>query len=125
MVFHEFAHQLDMLDGMVDGTPPLGSREEYERWTAVMTREFEKLRVQSEGAMATLLDGYGARDPGEFFAVCTECFFERPKAFARRHPEIHALFVDYYGQDPARWRDRGLNGREPGEPRKNTFLQRE
>ena len=26
VVFHEFAHQLDMLDGTVDGTPPLGRR---------------------------------------------------------------------------------------------------
>ncbi|MDO9175003.1 MAG: zinc-dependent peptidase, partial [Actinomycetota bacterium] len=40
VVFHEFAHQLDMLDGVVDGTPPMddGARE---RWTEVCTAEYE------------------------------------------------------------------------------------
>src|SRR5690606_3062559 len=31
VVYHEFAHKLDMLDGAVDGVPPLGDRAEHER----------------------------------------------------------------------------------------------
>src|SRR6202030_1000365 len=29
LVIHEFAHQLDMLDGAIDGTPPLRDRKQY------------------------------------------------------------------------------------------------
>ncbi len=101
VVFHEFAHQLDMLDGMINGTPPLESREEYEEWGDVMTVEFEKLVEQSRLDRATLLDQYGAENPAEFFAVCTECFFERPLAFARRHRKLYDLLMGFYRQDPA------------------------
>ena len=32
VVYHEFAHRLDMLDGVTDGTPPLGSEAARRRW---------------------------------------------------------------------------------------------
>ena len=31
----------------------------------------------------TVLDDYGATDPAEFFAVATECFFEKPRSASR------------------------------------------
>ncbi|HZT81944.1 MAG TPA: M90 family metallopeptidase [Gemmataceae bacterium] len=102
VVFHEFAHQLDMLDGAVNGTPPLGSRAEYQRWKEVMTREYTRLLDASGHHRATLLDQYGATNEAEFFAVATECFFDRPAEMAHRHPELYALLRDYYRQDPAR-----------------------
>ncbi len=40
VVFHEFAHKLDMLDGMIDGTPPL-AREDLPEWSRICT---ERLR---------------------------------------------------------------------------------
>ena len=49
----------------------------------------------------TLLDAYGATNPAEFFAVCTEAFFEKARPLARKHPELYGLLRDYYGQDPA------------------------
>ncbi len=101
VVFHEFAHQLDMQDGIVNGTPPLESRAAMERWQKIMSDEFDRLVARSRRGMATLLDHYGAEDPGEFFAVCTECFFERPCAFETRHRELYAVLRDYFGQDPA------------------------
>jgi Mlc titration factor MtfA (ptsG expression regulator) len=101
VVFHEFAHQLDMQDGLINGTPPLESREQYEQWRTVMTGEFEKLNRQSERGTATLLDHYGTTDPAEFFAVATECFFEKPLAFRRRHPRLYNLLKGYFHQDPA------------------------
>ena len=101
LVFHEFAHQLDMLDRSIDGTPPLGSREQYERWQEVMSAEFERLVDASERGEATLLDQYGATDPAEFFAVATECFFERPLPMRRRHPQMYEVMREYYRQDPA------------------------
>ena len=74
VVFHEFAHKLDMLDGIVDGTPPLADRATLERWVEVCTAEYRALR-RGEGG---LLRGYGGTNPGEFFAVATEAFFDQP-----------------------------------------------
>lgn len=102
LVYHEFSHQLDMLDGVVDGTPPLGSREEYQRWQEVMTAEYRALIEASVEGRATLLDQYGTTNEAEFFAVATECFFDKPEAMRRRHPKLYELLRDYYKQDPAK-----------------------
>ena len=102
LVYHEFAHKLDMLDGWVDGTPPLRSRAQAEAWQRVMTAEFERLRAATEEGQATLLDPYGATNPGEFFAVATEWFFEQALALKAEHPELYGVLLDHYRQDPAR-----------------------
>jgi MtfA peptidase len=101
LVFHEFAHQLDMLDGLIDGTPPLGGPDQYRRWHDVMTAEYHHLIEESERGKATLLDKYGTTNEAEFFAVATECFFDQPVAMRRRHPPMYALLSEYYRQDPA------------------------
>lgn len=101
LVYHEFAHQLDMLDGVVNGTPLLNDREQSERWGKVMTREYENLIRASEHGRATLLDKYGTTNETEFFAVATECFFDKPVQMARRHPQLYDLLREYYRQDPA------------------------
>ncbi len=44
VVYHEFAHKLDMLDGAADGTPPLKSRGEYSDWVKVFSREYLSLQ---------------------------------------------------------------------------------
>jgi Mlc titration factor MtfA (ptsG expression regulator) len=101
VVFHEFAHQLDMLDGVINGTPPLRGAAERRRWREVMSAEYERLVRASEHGRATLLDQYGATNVAEFFAVCTECFFDRPVEMSHRHPELYDLLRSYYRQDPA------------------------
>jgi Mlc titration factor MtfA (ptsG expression regulator) len=47
------------------------------------------------------LDQYGTTNEGEFFAVATECFFERPVPLAQRHKRLYEILRDYYHQDPA------------------------
>jgi Mlc titration factor MtfA (ptsG expression regulator) len=101
VVLHEFAHQLDYLDGVIDGTPPLRSAGDYKTWQEVMTREYEHLRKAAESGRPTLLDTYGAESHAEFFAVATEAFFERGRDLYARHPELYAVLSSYYGQDPA------------------------
>jgi Mlc titration factor MtfA (ptsG expression regulator) len=101
LVLHEFAHQLDMLNGAVDGTPLLESPQQYREWREVMTAEYERLLKAAERGRATLLDEYGTKDEGEFFAVATECFFDQPLELRRRHPRLYDLLRDYYHQDPA------------------------
>jgi MtfA peptidase len=101
LVFHEFAHQLDMLDGVVNGTPPLQDGEQALRWQEVMTQEYGHLKTASARGKVTLLDEYGATNEAEFFAVATECFFDLPVEMARRHPRLYELLREYYRQDPA------------------------
>ena len=100
VVYHEFAHKLDMQDGVVDGTPTV-ERANRERWYQTMTRELEQLVDAKEKGRATLLDKYGTTNPAEFFAVATECFFERARALRERHPELYRVLADFYRQDPA------------------------
>jgi hypothetical protein len=101
LVIHEFAHKLDMLDDVVDGTPPLPGREAVEEWVKVMSAEFARLKAAARRDVATLLDEYGATNEAEFFAVATEAFFERPVALHGRHPALYGVLCDYYKQDAA------------------------
>ena len=96
VVLHEFAHALDMLGGIVDGTPqmPAGLRR---RWADVCQREFDTLNDQLESGMRTVIDPYAATNPAEFFAVVTEHFFEQPHVLHDAHPELWEVFADYYG----------------------------
>jgi Mlc titration factor MtfA (ptsG expression regulator) len=101
LVWHEFAHQIDMLDRSINGTPPLASRAEQRRWHEVMTAEYEQLVRDARHGRATLLDTYGADSEAEFFAVATECFFDCPAELREQHPRLYELFRQYYRQDPA------------------------
>ena len=66
VVLHEFAHKLDFMDGFANGVPILRKRSNYPRWFKVMQREFDVLVARSSDRRATLLDHYGATNPGEF-----------------------------------------------------------
>jgi Mlc titration factor MtfA (ptsG expression regulator) len=101
LIWHEFAHQIDMLDRSTNGTPPLETVEARRRWHDVMTAEFEQLRRDARSGRETLLDSYGAESEAEFFAVCTECFFDAPIELKQMHPRLYDLLAGYYRQDPA------------------------
>jgi hypothetical protein len=98
VVFHEFAHKLDMLDGTVDGTPPLLDRATREEWIAVCTHEYRALRAGEGGP---LLNPYAGVNPGEFFAVVTEVFFSQPAELHEAKPQLYAVLSGFYRQDPA------------------------
>ena len=100
VVLHEFAHQLDFENRTADGTPALETHAEYLAWARVMGAEFKSLRRAEAAGAPTLLDGYGATSPTEFFAVATEAFFERPRALRARHPDLYAELRKFYRQDP-------------------------
>ena len=100
VVLHEFAHQLDFENRNADGTPALETHAEYLAWARVMSAEFNELRRAEAVGAPTLLDGYGATNPTEFFAVATEAFFERPRALRARHPELYTELQKFYRQDP-------------------------
>jgi MtfA peptidase len=101
VVYHEFAHKLDMLDGAADGTPPLVDRSLLDEWVAVCSREYQRLCDLAETGHKTFLDSYGAENEAEFFAVATEEFFDRPMALLGNAPELYRVLGAYYRQDPA------------------------
>ena len=101
VIYHEFAHKLDMLDGAPDGTPPLRDRDEYRDWIAVCTREFKRLRQDAAKGRRSFLNPYGATNEAEFFAVATEQFFDQPLLMVDQSPDLYRVLQEYYQQDPA------------------------
>lgn len=104
LVLHEFAHQLDLLDDVPDGTPPLAAAERGD-WAEVLRREHGRLERDAARGRRSLLDPYGATDPAEFFAVATEVFFERPHALRGRHRELFDELAGFYRVDPRGWNE--------------------
>lgn len=102
VVWHEFAHQLDGEDGVVNGAPAMAYRH-LGHWAEVFTREYSYLQMALERGNETFLDPYGATNPAEFFAVVTECYFSDPVALERHHPQLFAALQGYFRTDPRQW----------------------
>lgn len=101
VIIHEFAHKLDGRGGVVDGVPQLPEQSDYDRWEQVMSRGFQFLVSHASAGIPTVLNPYGASGSAEFFAVATECFFERPVALAATMHDLYSLLCDFYGVDLA------------------------
>jgi len=101
VVFHEFAHKLDMLSGGADGVPCIHDRDVYDRWVTVFQREWEILHEGLDRKRKTFLDAYAGTNPAEFFAVATEQFFEQGKTMRRKHSDLYEVLQGFYLQDPA------------------------
>ena len=101
VVYHEFAHKLDMLDGAADGTPPLRDRAEYRDWVQTCSREYLRLKHDAERGRKSFLNAYGATNEAEFFAVATEQFFDQPLLMIKNSPDLYRVVKEYYRQDPA------------------------
>jgi Mlc titration factor MtfA (ptsG expression regulator) len=101
VVYHEFAHFLDMLDGTADGTPELHSWDQYRIWAKVFSEEFLELRSKSKKGKKTFLDPYGAKNEAEFFAVATEFFFDKPVKMQKTHKALYDVLAGFYQQDTA------------------------
>ena len=102
VVIHEFAHVIDMRDGMADGVPPLPQRRQQEAWRGVLEAEFETFCRRVNRGEETALDAYGTAGPEEFFAVAVEAFFVSPEAMRAEHERLYGLFTEFFRQDPSR-----------------------
>lgn len=98
VVLHEFAHQIDMLDGAADGAPPLGTPEERAHWDDVRVRTLKAVR---SGRTSPILDDYAGTDEVELFAVASELLFTRPVEMREELPELYDALAALYRQDPA------------------------
>ncbi len=101
VVYHEFAHKLDMLTGAADGVPPLQDDATYQRWVTVLTREYEQLQELAERGKPSFLDPYALESGAEFFAVATEHFFEQASKMQRDHRAMYEVLSEFYRQDTA------------------------
>ena len=99
VALHEFAHQLDQQSGQADGIPA-NLNTDYYTWKNTFDKEYNKLIEEMENAEHDSIDFYGTENKAEFFAVCTETFFEKPVVMKSEHPELYSLLVRYYKIDP-------------------------
>lgn len=122
VVIHEFAHKLDMANGIVDGVPrfsrTLHPTLSEATWTATLVdalddfaarvdeaeaaipRHIDPESLRADRYYATLpLDAYAATDEGEFFSVTSEAFFVTPDRLAAAYPAWFELLATYYRQD--------------------------
>jgi MtfA peptidase len=101
VVFHEFAHKLDFLNGDANGCPPLHRTMSPAAWKAAFLEAYETLCWQVEHDQPTPIDPYGAESPGELFAVTTEYFFSEPQHLRAVLPQVYDQLTAFYCQDPA------------------------
>jgi hypothetical protein len=102
VVVHEFAHKLDLLDGSIDGMPPLHREMLAQDWVAAFQAAYEDLQARLDRGEDTWLDPYAAEEPAEFFAVCAEMFFDVPEEFNVEYPALYAQLRAFFKQDTAR-----------------------
>ncbi len=112
VALHEFAHQLDEDSAAGEGVPLLDRRQDYAEWGRVFSEAFKRLEARVNRGASTALDPYAATSPGEFFAVATEAFFERPEPLRRAYPEVYRQLAKFYGVDLAA-PDAGASGDAP------------
>jgi Mlc titration factor MtfA (ptsG expression regulator) len=96
VVMHELAHEIDMHDGPVDGTPPLPDAGRRRAWAAACEPAFLELRAAVERGEHTFLGDYAATNEAEFFAVATEAYFTRARALAKALPALFGVLRDFY-----------------------------
>jgi Mlc titration factor MtfA (ptsG expression regulator) len=100
VVIHEFAHVLDLRDGMADGVPLLPSAAARREWLAVLTPQYDRFCERVVCGHDSVLDAYAAESPDEFFAVASEVFFVAPAELKDEWPALYGLLAAYYRQDP-------------------------
>lgn len=100
---HEFTHEIDFMEGAVDGIPPI-ALSKYRHWTQTMSKPFlrlnKKVLKNRDWGKYKILGSYAATNEAEFFAVITERYFESPKKFKTHFPDLYALLLDFYKIDP-------------------------
>jgi len=101
VVIHELAHKLDMLNGGADGFPPLHPGMNTQAWTRIFSAAYADFSRRVDRGEDTLLDPYATENPGEFFAVLSEAFFEIPHGLKDSYPDVYGQLAAFYRQDPA------------------------
>jgi Mlc titration factor MtfA (ptsG expression regulator) len=100
VVIHEFAHKLDMRNGVANGMPPLHRNMDRQAWTAALQAAYDDFCQRFDHGLALPFDDYAEQDPAEFFAVASEAFFLTPERLASAYPQVYQQFGLFYRQWP-------------------------
>ena len=100
IVLHEFAHKLDMRDGVADGCPPLPPGLSRVAWAHDFQAAYGELCAALDRGKPVSIDDYAAESPAEFFAVMSETFFLEPATIHSEFPAVYRQLVSFYHQDP-------------------------
>jgi MtfA peptidase len=93
---HEFVHLLDKEDGVVDGLPEALLQKQYSLpWLQLMAQNIAAIKAGKSD-----MNSYGIKNNAEFLAVAAEYFFEQPKLFKKKHPELYELLTRIFHQHP-------------------------
>lgn len=101
VVIHEVAHKLDMLRDGANGAPPMHPDMRSGEWHTIFTAAWDRLQKDFQNKHPLPLNAYGLSSPAEFFAVCSETFFEAPDSMQVHMPEVYRLLCQFYRQQPA------------------------
>ncbi|MFN3629451.1 MAG: zinc-dependent peptidase, partial [Casimicrobiaceae bacterium] len=99
LVIHEFAHKIDLNDGVIDGIPPL-TGPARERFARVIEAAYEDFVARVERGEDTAIDPYAAERIEEFFAVSCEVFFAEPALLAQAYPDYFGELCAWFRVDP-------------------------
>ncbi len=89
LILHEFAHQLDDSFGLTSGVDDYGRATSDDPWAVTLARCYERHCRNTEIGKQTIVDPYGAENIAEFFAVCTEVYFETPPRLKKEYPDLY------------------------------------
>ncbi|CCK75929.1 MAG: zinc-dependent peptidase [Oleispira antarctica] len=101
VVIHELAHKLDMLRDGANGAPPMHPDMRSGEWHAIFSAAWERLQQDLQNNRPLPIDDYALTNPAEFFAVCSETFFEDSHNMKEHMPEVYRLLCQFYRQQPA------------------------
>jgi Mlc titration factor MtfA (ptsG expression regulator) len=69
-------------------------------WHNIFTAAWDRLQHDLELQRPLPLDDYALTNPAEFFAVCSETFFEHPESMKEHMPKVYRLMCQFYRQQP-------------------------
>ena len=69
-------------------------------WSRCFTAAYQALEQRIAMGYPPPLDPYALENPGEFFAVASEVFFETPRVLRDFDPELHKQLTLFYRQHP-------------------------
>ena len=99
LAIHEFAHKIDMLDGAVNGLPPLPNPARVVFGDAIEAA-YGHFHGCVNRNLETAIDPYAAESIDEFFAVTCEVFFAEPELLLLEYPVYFARLQSYFQVDP-------------------------
>lgn len=99
LAVHEFSHAVYFENQIANKHYYFISWKKLRRWRILAKQEMRRMQENNEH----FIRKYGATNLKEFFAVCSEHFFEQPFEYHQKHPELFKAMVHIYRQDPRRY----------------------